>query len=55
MTIPEMRANALERLEQLRFYLNAEQCALINELEARLPRRRLAEGGFMLTGYAVQA
>jgi hypothetical protein len=48
----EMRANALERLEQLRFYLNAEQCALINELERAYQERRLAEGGIMITGSA---
>jgi hypothetical protein len=46
----EMRANALERLEQLRFYLNAEQCTLINELERAYQERRLAEGGIMITG-----
>jgi hypothetical protein len=46
----EMRANALERLEQLRFYLNAEQCALVNELERAYQERRLAEGGIMITG-----
>jgi len=48
----EMRANALERLEQLRFYLNAEQCALINELERAYQEHRLAEGGIMITGSA---
>jgi hypothetical protein len=46
----EMRATALERLEQLRFYLNTEQCALINELERAYQERRLAEGGIMITG-----
>jgi hypothetical protein len=46
----EMRADALERLEQLRFYLSAEQCALINGLERAYQERRLAEGGIMITG-----
>jgi hypothetical protein len=47
---PEMRADALERLEQLRFYLTAEQCALINGLERAYQERSFADGGFMLTG-----
>jgi hypothetical protein len=48
--VAEMRANALERLEQLHFYLSAEQCALINELEPAYQERRFAEGGFKITG-----
>jgi hypothetical protein len=46
----EMRADALKRLEQLRFYLTAEQCARINELESAYQQRQLELGGIMVTG-----
>lgn len=45
----EMRADALERVEQLSFYLTAEQCELINELEEAYQERQLAEGGFKIS------
>jgi hypothetical protein len=44
----ELRADAFEQLEKLAFYLSAEQCELINRLEAEYQDHQLASGGFKI-------
>lgn len=49
----EMRADAYNRLKGLAFYLTAEQCELVNRLEAEYQQRQLDSGGFKITGRAL--
>jgi hypothetical protein len=44
----ELRADAFERLEELAFYLSAEQCDLINKLELEFQEGQLASGGLKI-------
>jgi hypothetical protein len=46
----EMRSDAYERLEELAFYLTAEQCERVNRLEAAYQQRQLDNGGIAITG-----
>lgn len=45
----ELRAEALEHIEELEFYLSAEQCELINRVEAEFQDAELAAGRIKLT------